>query len=104
MRHALHGLLACAALVLPLHGQAQAREQVPPSRGELLYSTHCVECHTSQVHWRARRQARDWPTLKVWVRHWQGDSGLQWTEEDVNAVARHLNDTIYRFPRPQARR
>jgi hypothetical protein len=88
------------ALVLAAGAQAQPAA----SRGQLLYSTHCVECHTSQMHWRDQRQVRDWESLKVWVRHWQGDARLQWTDADVDAVARHLNETIYRFPRQQAAR
>ena len=79
-----------------------AQAQGAPSRGQLLYTTHCVECHTTQIHWRDRRQVRDWDTLRVWVRHWQGDARLQWTEEDVEAVAQYLNATIYRFPQRQA--
>lgn len=71
-----------------------------PSRGALLYSTHCIACHTEQMHWRTLRRARDWDTLKAQVRRWQGEQRLQWSEEDIEAVAAHLNDTIYRFPRP----
>jgi hypothetical protein len=25
---------------------------------------------------------------------------LQWSDSDIDEVARHLNDTIYRFPGP----
>lgn len=87
-------LAACAA---GAHAQAGA-----PSRGQLLYATHCVECHNAQVHWRNQRQVRDWETLRAWVRHWQGDARLQWTEEDVEAVARYLNDSVYHFAQRQA--
>ena len=30
------------------------------SRGELLYITHCVACHRTQIHWRDKRQVVDW--------------------------------------------
>ena len=83
-------LIACAA---------GAHAQATPSRGQLLYTTHCVECHTTQMHWRDGRKAQDWPTLRTWVRHWQGDARLQWTEDDVEAVTRYLNDTVYHFGR-----
>jgi mono/diheme cytochrome c family protein len=69
----------------------------------LLYSTHCIECHTTQMHWRANRQAIDWDTLKFQVRRWQGVANLGWTEADADDVARYLNDTIYRFPRQVSR-
>ena len=71
-------------------------------RGALLYATHCVECHTTQMHWREQRQARDWSTLRWQVRRWQGEARLGWTADDINAVARHLTDTIYRFPEERA--
>ena len=92
-------LLACAALFSVAGAHAQA---APSSRGHLLYTTFCVECHTTQMHWRDQRQVRDWATLTAWVRHWQGESRLQWNDADVDAVARHLNDTIYHFPQRQA--
>ena len=89
-------LAACvaAAFTAPAHAQ---------SRGELLYTTHCVACHSTQIHWRDKHLATDWGGLLVQVRRWQANATLGWTEEDVVQVARHLNDTIYRFPRPLAR-
>ena len=79
---------------------AVAHSQAPPvaTRGELLYTTHCIGCHTTQMHWRNDRLAHDWESLKKQVNRWQGNAGLQWGEEDVTEVARHLNDTIYRLP------
>jgi mono/diheme cytochrome c family protein len=95
----MRSFLLCCLILAPLAVGAQAPAG---SRGELLYSTHCIECHTVQMHWRALRLARDWDTLKAQVRRWQAVARLNWTEEDVDAVARHLNDTIYQFPRSQA--
>lgn len=66
-------------------------------RGELLYSTHCGACHTTQMHWRARRSATDWTSLKAEVRRWQGAAALGWTDDDVLAVARYLNDSVYHY-------
>jgi len=74
----------------------------PASRGELLYQAHCVECHTAQVHWRERKQARDWATLKAEVIRWQRDARLGWSDADVDAVTQHLNQSIYHFAAPQA--
>jgi len=81
-----------------------ALAQDSPSRGQLLYDTHCIACHTTQVHWRDQRLASDWPTLKAQVRRFQGMAALQWSEDDVDAVTRYLNDSIYHFPSNQARR
>ena len=90
-------LLAMTALAAI---SAFAHSQAPPvaTRGELLYTTHCVTCHTTQMHWRNDRKANDWDSLKVNVRRWQGNAGLQWGDADIAEVARHLNDTIYHFP------
>ena len=96
-------ILLAPLLALALLAGAQAQTS-SPSRGQLLYTTHCVECHSTQMHWRAQRLARDWDSLKGQVRRFQGLARLDWSEDDVEAVARHLNDTIYRFPQPHAQR
>jgi hypothetical protein len=111
--------IACSSLLVPCSllraspAQAQAQAQVQaqgqaqaqsaePSRGRLLYETHCIGCHNSQMHWRDQRLARDWPGLLAQVRGWQARANLGWSDGDITEVARHLNDAIYRFPRPLA--
>jgi mono/diheme cytochrome c family protein len=91
-------------LVLPLLAASLGAHAQAPSRGELLYGTHCVACHTSQIHWRDQRLARDWGTLKAQVRRFQDAAYLRWSDDDIEAVAHYLNDTIYRFPETQSRR
>ena len=84
------------ALALPLAAAAQGLPQ-PGSRGQMLYGNHCIACHTTQMHWRDRKLVTDWPSLKVQVRRWQGTAQLNWSEEDIDDVARFLNDTYYRL-------
>jgi len=79
---------------------AAAAQPAASSRGQLLYGNHCIACHSTQVHWRDQRLARDWPSLRAQVQRWQAAAYLNWGEEDIDDVAAHLNDTIYRFPRP----
>lgn len=67
------------------------------SRGELLYSTHCVSCHTSEMHWRDNKAAIDWVSLKFQVQRWQSAASLGWSESDVHDVATYLNESIYRY-------
>ncbi|MGE0315215.1 MAG: cytochrome c [Lautropia sp.] len=67
------------------------------SRGELLYENACRACHDEQVHWRANRLATDWSSLEDQVRRWQSVGRLNWSDDDIRAVARHLNERIYRF-------
>ncbi|MFT3953172.1 MAG: cytochrome C [Piscinibacter sp.] len=88
-------LLSCLLAVLaaaPVHAADS------PTRGELLYGTHCIACHNSQMHWRDKRLATDWPELVAQVRRWQGVAKLGWSEDDILEVARHLNQRIYRYP------
>jgi mono/diheme cytochrome c family protein len=89
----LLGLLVAAVC----GGSALAQDRAP-SRGELLYTTHCVACHTTQMHWRDKKLATDWPSLKSQVQRWQARASLDWSDADVTEVARYLNDTIYRHP------
>lgn len=96
-------LLTCIMLLAALEmvsvvAHAQAVES--PKRGQLLYTTHCIACHNSEMHWRDARQAKDWEGLKDQVRRWQAAAKLEWSEADITEVADHLNSTIYRYPRP----
>ena len=81
--------LACCLFAAP-----SARAQ---SRGELLYTTHCISCHTTEMHWRDKRSANNWATLKAQVRRWQDAASLAWGDGDILDVSRYLNETIYHF-------
>jgi mono/diheme cytochrome c family protein len=70
---------------------------MPVSRGQALYDTHCIACHDRQVHWRDKKLAVDWASLKGEVRRWQATAGQWWSEPDIVEVTRYLNETIYRF-------
>jgi mono/diheme cytochrome c family protein len=86
---ALSTVLACSLVATP---SAMAQ-----SRGELLYTTHCISCHTTEMHWRDKRSANNWPGLKVQVRRWQDAASLAWGDSDILDVSRYLNETIYHF-------
>ena len=88
-----------AACVFCSHvAAAQTTPNVGDSRGDMLYSTHCIACHTTQIHWRDKKLATDWTSLTEQVRRWSSNTGLGWGEEDIVAVARHLNALYYHFP------
>lgn len=76
---------------------APAQPGAAPSRGQLLYDTHCAACHDTQVHWRDARAATGWRSLKAQVRGWQARARLDWSKADVVQVTRYLNDRFYRF-------
>lgn len=42
-------ILCCSLVAVPT--------ALAQSRGELLYTTHCIACHTTEMHWRDRRAA-----------------------------------------------
>ena len=91
---------ALAALLLATIGPAMAQPAADATRGRLLYETHCVACHNTQIHWRDARLATDWAGLRTQVQAWQSRANLGWSADDVTEVARHLNDSIYRFEAP----
>lgn len=90
-------LLAIAA------GAAHSEPIVEKSRGELLYSTHCIACHTTNVHWRDKREVTDWKSLNSQVRKWQESIGLGWSADDVAAVSSYLNAAYYHLPAAKAK-
>lgn len=90
----MNPICVAAVLVATLVATTPATAQ---TRGELLYATHCISCHTTQVHWRDSRSATNWSSLVYQVRRWQGVASLGWTDRDILEVARYLNDSIYRF-------
>lgn len=78
---------------------AQTVDELPRSRGALLYENHCGSCHNQQLHWREKRLAKDWASLADQVRRWQQNAGLGWSGEEIGAVAEFLNQRFYRYLR-----
>lgn len=83
--------------------RADAAPAPDADRGEVLYLAQCGDCHNSNVHWREKTLAKDWPTLRAWVRHWERFNELKWSEDDITAVARYLNRRYYHYPEPVQR-
>jgi mono/diheme cytochrome c family protein len=88
----------CLFCAMPTLAQAQLKND--ESRGELLYAAHCSACHTVEIHWRKQKLATDWNSLVAQVRRWQASSGLFWSYEEIDDVARYLNARHYGFPTP----
>lgn len=94
-------LLTALFLLSGNPADAIAQVKTEPTRGELLYTTHCVACHNARVHWRDKRLVTDWNSLRAQVRRWQGVQELGWNEADITAVARYLNTFYYEYPSPR---
>ncbi len=89
----MRSIIALVGLLL-----AAAAAAAEPSRGQLLYDTHCIACHSTQLHWREKRVVQDWPGLLAEVGAWQARAQLRWSAADIEAVAAYLNQTQYRLP------
>lgn len=99
MRKPLAWITLTLLLTLICRGvPAQTPVSPAPTRAQLLYETHCIACHSAQMHWRDKKLATDWPSLKALVRRWQASAGQFWSEAEIVEVARYLNEAYYRFP------
>lgn len=67
------------------------------SLGQLLYENHCTKCHTSIVHIRERKKAKNIQDVQAWVGKWQTYEKLNWDEKSINAVADYLVMHYYKF-------
>lgn len=90
--------LVTALALSALAGTVAALPPEGNSRGRMLYENHCGACHSSEVHWRDKKLARDWDGLLLQVRMWQDNGKLNWNEADIRDVAQHLNATYYHLP------
>lgn len=70
------------------------------SRGEMLYSLHCIACHNKEIHWRDKGAVKNWPSLVKEVDRWQKIGRLGWDNADVVETARYVNRLHYRFAEP----
>ena len=91
-------IFAVISVCLWIPSVANAQPEADTSRGELLYTTYCIACHNEQIHWRDKKVARNWSSLKAQVNHWQGLAQLAWSDSDIVEVARYLNARHYHYP------
>lgn len=84
-------------LCCSLPGYLNAQQLPNQLRGELLYTTHCNACHTTEVHWREQKLVTDWVSLKHQIQRWQANIDLNWSDEDIIDVAYFLNNHYYQF-------
>ncbi|MDP9141207.1 MAG: cytochrome c [Pseudomonadota bacterium] len=110
--HLVHASVA-AILLVPLLTACLGGETVAPTnaidpspavvvldiqRGQSLYETQCVTCHTTQAHWRNNSIVGSWSDVLVQVQRWQANTGLRWGPSEVGDVAAYLNAIYYKMP------
>jgi hypothetical protein len=66
-------------------------------RGELLYTTNCDACHDASMHWRDKKLAKDWKSLKGQVTRWQTIAKASWNAQDIVDVTLYLNNRYYHY-------
>jgi mono/diheme cytochrome c family protein len=69
-------------------------------RGRLLHENHCRMCHESIAYKRDERIANDYAQIKAQVTRWQTNTGLRWSEEDIDSVTAFVAKTYYKLPVP----
>jgi hypothetical protein len=90
--------LALAAGCAAPAGAPESKPSADTLRGGDLYRTHCIACHTAQVHWRDKRLVRSWDDLLYQVSRWQRIAGQDWTRDEITDVAAYLNRAFYDVP------
>jgi mono/diheme cytochrome c family protein len=65
-------------------------------RGQLLYENHCQVCHSSVVHIREKRKAKNSGAIRSWVMHWSKYLKLSWSDDEIDEVVHYLNSRYYK--------
>lgn len=65
--------------------------------GKGLHDSNCVACHGSEVYTRKDRRITNMDALNTQVARCENNLGLQWFEDQRDAVSNYLNDSYYHF-------
>jgi mono/diheme cytochrome c family protein len=65
--------------------------------GKQLQQKNCMSCHDDAMYTRENRKVTTPAGLKKQVRRCEQTLGLQWFDEDIDAVSSYLNDSFYKF-------
>lgn len=93
--------LSAAFVALSLLAAAPLVGAADTSRGKALYESRCDKCHDVSVHSRNPRSARTFDHIRAFVARWDRELGAAWTNEEINDVARYLNEKYYKYPCPE---
>ena len=91
----LYTLLVLAASAVPVAANAADLE-----RGRMLHENHCRMCHDSIAYKRGDKIANTYAEVKAQVTRWQTNTGLHWSEADIDSVTAFVVKTYYKLPVP----
>ena len=66
-------------------------------RGRMLYENHCVVCHESTVHIRAKREVKKFSDIERYARRFSKLAGVEWSDDELVMVVNYLNRKYYKF-------
>lgn len=69
-------------------------------RGSMLHENHCRMCHDSIAYKRGDKIANTYAEIKAQVTRWQTNTGLHWSEADIDSVTAFVAKTYYKLPVP----
>ena len=94
-------LLACLLTSALIHAPLSKAEGTDDAdmiaHGKQLHDQYCVKCHTDQVYTRSNHFVKSLDALHKQVERCKNNIGLQWFDDDVDAVVKYLNAQYYKF-------
>ena len=93
----LYCLLALAATGVSIPAPAGA---VDLERGRMLHENHCRMCHESIAYKRGKKIAHNYAEIKAQVTRWEINTGLHWSQADIDSVTAYVAKTYYNLPVP----
>lgn len=67
------------------------------TKGQQLHDNNCMKCHGTEVYTRENRMVSNREALTTQVKRCNQNLGVQWFDEDVNAVVQYLDQAFYKF-------
>jgi len=90
-------LTLCTALLILVPAAASAQDL---DRGRLLHENHCRMCHDSIAYKRGEKIAKNYTEVQAQVTRWQTNTGLRWSQNDIDNVAAYIAKRYYEYPIP----
>jgi len=70
------------------------------AHGQKLYSAHCTSCHDTKIHNRPNRIVHTYEDIVNRVKFCDTATKANMSEADIIDVAEYLNDSFYKFLKP----